>query len=551
MDICMLKLAGIKQAKYNRKVKEVRIMQKIPCSIFNDVIGPIMRGPSSSHVAGGARIGDLVRQSFKAPLKKVVCDFDPTGALATSHKGHGTDMGFACGLMGISLSDPIVDQYESLLVNKGIDIEYRILEYGAEHPGNYRITATAVDGSVHTWEGISVGGGMIEMQKYDGFTVNICGDFYELLVVADFKTRSYKELKQQLADMLPINEFFDENIVEEKAIINWKMAKPIDKFIYESLKYIPGITDVVYLNPILPTQSRANCAVPFSTAEQLLKYSQNNPGQPWEYAVLYESVRGDLKDHEVLHKMDDILTVMEQAVNKGLAGTSYKDRILGSQAYKIEEGESRGSLVPSDMINSMIKSITAVMEVKSSMGLIVAAPTVGSCGCIPGTIIGMGRALRLSREEMIHGLMVAGLIGVIFAEAATFSAEVAGCQVECGAASGMAAAAVVQMMGGNIRECVNAASMALQNVTGLACDPVGNRVEIPCLGKNVMGGMNAVASANMILAGYDVVIPLDETIASIYEIGLSLPLELRCTFGGLGKTPTSIQFLEKGIVQSK
>ena len=94
------------------------------------------------------------------------------------------------------------------------------------------------------------------------------------------------------------------------------------------------------------------------------------------------------------------------------------------------------------------------------------------------------------------------------------------------------------------RQSLDAASVGLQNITGLACDPVGNRVEWPCLGKNIMGGSNALASANMILAGYDKVIPLDETIGAIYEIGLSLPLELRCTFGGLGKTKTAREILK-------
>lgn len=95
-------------------------MKKLTCSIFNDVISPIMRGPSSSHVAGGARIADIVRQSFRTPLKKVTCDFNPTGALATSHIGHGTDMGFACGLMGMDLSNPDVHRYESLVKEKEI-----------------------------------------------------------------------------------------------------------------------------------------------------------------------------------------------------------------------------------------------------------------------------------------------------------------------------------------------------------------------------------------------------------------------------------------------
>ncbi len=248
---------------------------------------------------------------------------------------------------------------------------------------------------------------------------------------------------------------------------------------------------------------------------------------------------------EVFCQMEQILSVMESAVDGGLAGTQYKDRILGQQSDKFIQAEKERRLVPCDPLNTVIKCITAVMETKSSMGLIVAAPTCGSCGCIPGTVIGLGRAMGLSREEMVKGIFVAGLVGVFFAEEATFSAEVGGCQVECGAASGMAAGAVVQMMGGNITQCMDAASVALQNITGLACDPVGNRVEVPCLGKNVMGGSNAVSSANMILAGYDRVIPLDETIQAIYEIGLSLPLELRCTFGGLGKTKTALEILKK------
>ncbi len=148
-------------------------------------------------------------------------------------------------------------------------------------------------------------------------------------------------------------------------------------------------------------------------------------------------------------------------------------------------------------------------------------------------------------EEIVHGMLAAGLIGVFISEGATFSAEVAGCQVECGAESGMAAAGLIQMFHGTVEQCVDAASIALQNVTGLACDPVANRVEVPCLGKNIMGGSNAIVSANMALVGFDKVIPLDETIAAIYDIGLKLPLELRCTFGGLGKTNTSIEISKR------
>ena len=521
------------------------MMEKLPCSIFNDVIGPVMRGPSSSHVAGAARIANLVRQSMPGRIVKAVVDFDINGSLAASHTGHGTDMGFACGLMDMPLSDPDVDQYERLAKEAGIDIEYRILDYGAVHPGNYRMEIMDETGKVRHWEAIAVGGGMIEMQKLEDFRVTICGDFYELLVICDGKEPEKQKYEEKIRSLTGDSDYTLKESGSGRLLINMKYASAIDDKVLKALKELEGVTDIIYLKPVLPTHSGGDCAVPYSTAEELLEYADMHPMEAWEYGVYYESCRGGTTKEAVIDRMNEILKIMENAVDGGLDGTQYQDRILGAQSQKIDQAEKEGKLVPCTPLNMIIKSITAVMETKSSMGLIVAAPTCGSCGCLPGTIIGLGRAMDLSREEMMKGLFVAGLIGVFFAEQATFSAEVGGCQVECGAGSGMAAAAVVQMMGGTIWQCVDAASVALQNITGLACDPVGNRVEVPCLGKNIMGGSNAISSANMILAGYDKVIPLDETIQAIYEIGRSLPLELRCTFGGLGKTRTALEILKK------
>lgn len=520
-------------------------MEKLPYSIFNDVIGPIMRGPSSSHVAGAARIASLVRQSMKDRVIRAVVDFDVNGSLAASHDGHGSDMGFACGLMGVELSDPAVDQYERLAREKGIDIEYRILDYGAVHPGNYRMEITDAAGICRHWEAISVGGGMIKMQRLEEFEVDICGDFYEILVICSDDENRYEKTKEEVKEISGESEYTLTSRGKGRRLLNLKYGKPLQAEVIDKVRALEGIIEVIYLTPVLPTLSRAECKVPYSNAEELLEYAKDHPMEAWEYGAYYESCRGKVTMGEVFSQMENILSVMEKAVDQGLFGTTYKDRILGAQSQKIGEAKKNGRLVPCDPLNAVIQCITAVMETKSSMGLIVAAPTCGSCGCLPGTVIGLGRALGLSREEMVKGLFVAGLVGVFFAEAATFSAEVGGCQVECGAGSGMAAGAVIQMMGGSIIQCMDAASVALQNITGLACDPVGNRVEVPCLGKNVMGGSNAISSANMILAGYDKVIPLDETIKAIYEIGLSLPLELRCTFGGLGKTRTALEILEK------
>jgi L-serine dehydratase len=198
------------------------------------------------------------------------------------------------------------------------------------------------------------------------------------------------------------------------------------------------------------------------------------------------------------------------------------------------------ALLEAGVLDRVILYVTALMEVKSAMGVIVAAPTAGACGALPGACLAAADALGKSQQEVARAMLAAGLIGVFIAHRATFAAEVGGCQAECGAGSGMAAAALVTLAGGTALQAVDAASMALQNVIGLVCDPVANRVEVPCLGRNVMAASNALACANMALAGYDAVIPLDEVIGAMDQVGRSIPRELRCTaLGGLSVTPTS------------
>lgn len=516
-------------------------MANLPPSIFNDVIGPIMRGPSSSHVAGAARISDLVRQTLPGTITKVLVDFDPNGSLAESYHGHGTDMGFVAGILNMDLTDPQVFRACDIAKEKGIDIQFRIYEYGATHPNFYRIYAEDDQGCSCKWDALSVGGGMVEMICYNGFTVSIAGDFYELLV-----TLSQPSDGQAIKDLVKTWEHCNVSENEGDTLVHFKLSAPVDAAVLEQIKAVANAKSCVALNPVLPIHSRANLTVPFLSAKELLEKQDGTRTELWQYATWYESQRGNISEEEVFQKMDYLVDIMEHAVAEGLAGTVYEDRILGPQAHLIAEKKNGNTLVPCSILNEVIQDITAIMETKSSMGVIVAAPTAGACACLPGTLIATAHSLGLSREELVKGMLAAGLIGVFIAESATFAAEVAGCQAECGSGSGMAAAGLVQLMHGTAQQALDAASVALQNISGLACDPVANRVEVPCLGKNIMGGSNAMSSANMILAGYDKVIPLDETIVAMYDIGIKLPLELRCTYGGLGKTPTS-NFIRKRL----
>jgi L-serine dehydratase len=286
--------------------------------------------------------------------------------------------------------------------------------------------------------------------------------------------------------------------------------------------------------------SRKEISVPFSTCEKMLRFGEDRQLDLWELAVHYESARGNLAHQAVFQMMHDIVCTMQQSIRDGVAGTVYDDRILGYQSGSFQAQMENQRLLDAGVLNRIILYVTAMMEVKSSMGLIVAAPTAGACAGLPGACIGAAEAMGLSTVEMTKALLAAGMIGVFIAVGATFAAEVGGCQAECGAGSGMAAAALVTLGSGSTRQAVAAASMALQNILGMVCDPVANRVEVPCLGRNVLAASNALACANMALADFNPVIPLDEVIEAMDQVGKSLPQELRCTaLGGLSITPTS------------
>lgn len=182
------------------------------------------------------------------------------------------------------------------------------------------------------------------------------------------------------------------------------------------------------------------------------------------------------------------------------------------------------------MGNGIIKAMAMAIsssEVNGSMGKIVACPTAGSCGILPAVILTAGEQLGQSDEEMIQGLFAASAIGMIIGMNATFAGAEGGCQAECGSAAAMAAGAVVEMMGGTPEMSLDAAAIIFKNVLGLVCDPVAGLVEIPCAKRNVSGAINALSTADMVMAGVNSKIPFDDALSAMYKVGLGLPEELR------------------------
>jgi L-serine dehydratase len=291
--------------------------------------------------------------------------------------------------------------------------------------------------------------------------------------------------------------------------------------------------------------------VPFITCNEMLDFNSNKNLELWELALEYECERGNISKEEVYENMKEIVRIMNSSIIEGVKGTEYEDRILECQSVNYKNKMDNNSLLGGDLLNRIILYVTAIMEVKSSMGVIVAAPTAGSCGALPGAVLGVSTCLNLSQDETVKAMLTAGMIGIFISAHATFAAEVGGCMAECGSGSGMAAAAIVGMVKGSLNQSISAASVALQNSFGMVCDPIANRVEAPCLGKNIMAATNALSCSNMALANYNHLIPLDEVIHAMDEVAKSMPHTLRCTaLGGLSVTDTSKEIekkLNKGL----
>lgn len=487
-----------------------------------------MRGPSSSHSAAACRIGLLLNDLMGGIIQAVEIDYDPNGSLVTTHESQGTDMGLYGGLLGWQADDPKMIYYKDHIAQSGIDITVNYLSYGAKHPNNYRIRISNKSLS-HRISAISTGGGMMEIQEIDGSSVSICGDFHELLI---FCTDPPSVLP-----LLP--EIEAEEILCHRTFIEIKSSETFSQEVLSSISQIGDINQVSRLHPVLPTLSRKNLEVPFTTCQEMLEMGEREQLELWQLALKYESARGNTSEEGVFERMRQIVRIMKDGVAEGLKGTEYDDRILPVQSLGFRDKMKSDELLNGGMLNTIVLYTTAMMEVKSSMGVFVAAPTAGSCGALPGAILGAAHHLKAPEDEIVKALLASGIIGVFIAEGATFAAEVAGCQAETGAGGSMAAAGLVTLMNGTLQQCVAAASLALQNSLGIVCDPIGNRVEAPCLGKNVMAASNALSCANMALANYDHLIPFDEVVGSMMEVGNMMAHELTCTgLGGLAATPT-------------
>jgi L-serine dehydratase len=512
-------------------------------SIFNDVIGPVMRGASSSHCAAALRIGRLARDLAGGTPETVLAEFDRAGSLPTTHESQGSDMGLFGGLLGWEADDERLADSAAHLRAAGASVRFETVDAGDPHPNTYRLTLTR-EGRTCSLRALSTGGGMIELVAVNEIPLSAHGDYHEtLLQFSGPAAAAARGLGEEIAagrfgfepDALTLRD------AAGGVILQIETHAPLPSEWLDSLSAACPPAAVHRLAPVLPVRSRRGMSVPFRSAAELLAADAGRGIPLWKHAVAYEVARGGLSEREVLDRMVAIVRLLKASIAAGIAGTTYDDRVLPAQAPGFAAALAAGRLVGDATLNRIVLATTALMEVKSSLGVIVAAPTAGACAALPAAVLTLADSMQLDEEAMARALLAAGLVGVFICTPWSFAAEVGGCQAEGGSAAAMAAAGIVTLAEGTLPEALAAAALAMQSMLGLICDPVANRVEVPCLGKNVMAAANALACANMALAGFAEVIPFDEVVAAAKRVAEQMPREVRCTaLGGLAITPTSL-----------
>lgn len=231
--------------------------------------------------------------------------------------------------------------------------------------------------------------------------------------------------------------------------------------------------------------------------------------------------------------------VMRDCIERGKSGGTSMGKLVGHEARLLNEAFQSGKTFLDPLTVKAELYALAVMGENSRMGVIVAAPTAGAGGIVPGMLLALEEERQVDPEKTVRALVVAGGIGSIIALSASISGAAGGCQNEVGVASSMGAAGVVYMMGGTTRQCIHAAAIALKNTLGLVCDPVGGLVEVPCVKRNALFAVHGLTAAQLALAGVESIIPMDEIVEAMVRIGRSLPRGLRETAeGGLATTMT-------------
>ncbi len=279
----------------------------------------------------------------------------------------------------------------------------------------------------------------------------------------------------------------------------------------------------------------------YTNAQSMIDACEEQNKKLYEIQIEQEMESGELTKDDIYEYLRKTYEIMKKSAKAGLETPIMSmSGMTGKNAFKVNEYANIGNPVSGSLITKAMARALSTSEVNASMGRIVAAPTAGASGILPATLLTMQEEFGYSDEEIYNALLTASAVGELIAVNATISGAEGGCQAECGAAAAMAAAAIIELRGGTIENVFTAASFALKNIMGLVCDPVCGLVEYPCNLRNASGVVNAIISADLALAGVEALIPFDETVGAMGNVGKELPVSLKETaIGGVAGTETA------------
>ncbi len=450
-------------------------------SIF-DIIGPVMIGPSSSHTAGATRIGYSAYQALKRlgdePKEIKIKLYN---SFSDTGVGHKTDLALLAGCLGLKPEDEQIIQAKEVAQKKQVKFEVKWGLHSSDFHPNTAVIKLKGEREKVQLIGYSLGGGLIKT-------------FSE----KNFKPYNHQS-KEQLKDYFSLNNF-TEKITTGRQFLQLVLA--FEEKLAESRNY-QDFLDEKIIDGIADT---------------------NNPPKISKIQINQEMYRR----WQIMKESIDKGTKSRQRAATGLFGDD-ANRILKSKLNLI-----------SPVIENGITYSIGVAEHNARMGKIVAAPTAGSCGIIPGTLRAMQEQFSFEDSDIVQALVVAGAFGAITARQVALAGAVAGCQAEIGVAGSMAAAAGTFLLGGNLKKMENAASLVLANLLGLTCDPIMGRVEVPCILRNGMVTSMVFSAIELALDGVDYYIPYDEVVSVMKNIGTDMDEKYRETSeGGLATTKTA------------
>ncbi|MGD9566794.1 MAG: L-serine ammonia-lyase, iron-sulfur-dependent, subunit alpha [Sedimentibacter sp.] len=500
-------------------------------SVF-EVIGPVMVGPSSSGTAGMARVGFAAGKFLDCPLKKLNLVFHPRHSEYAGLRSHVALIG---GVMGIPEYDPMLKEAMTIAKERGIEVTASMFEEPLPKSGlTVRLEMTQENGEQCNITGISVGGGSIAIIGINDFEVELSSTAKYLFVWSDSDVSD--EIKK--ITKIPL---VKKNENKGKYLIYMEVTDGIEEILKNSVQKINSVTKVLFTEPFLKFGYVPHTPL-FKTFSELMALSDRTDKDVAELAIEYEMVRSGKTRKEIWNNMEKNLEYMKETVNDGLT-KEIKTLFgfgTGKDGKKMMKAIEENKLLGGSTLTRAIAKALATMEMDCSMNRVVAAPTGGSCGIVPGCILTVQEDRNYSDEELVKSLFVAAAAGVcMYFQNASFSGMGGGCQGEIGVSSAIAAAALAYLGGGDTKTVCHAMALSMKNILGLICDRIGGSSEIPCIRRNGIGVANAFSGCDMALAGIESYVTPDEVIEALCNTQKLLPPQLRGGYGGLGCTHTS------------